>query len=98
MRDGELQLLGLKKTTTFNEVFLERQFFLLLRKSFMKCEEEEEEVVLLAPSDNVPAAHVHSGTSQPFFFSFFYFTPFYFSPYFMDVGHAGASPVVSVAG
>lgn len=65
----------------------------------MKCEEEEEEEVVgqLAPSDNVPAAHVHSGTSQPVFFSIS--PPFYSSPYFMDVGHAGASsPVVSGAG
>ncbi len=38
--------------------------------------------------DNVLAARVHSGTSQPFLFLFH---PFYFAPYFMDVGHVGAS-------
>ena len=38
-------------------------------------------------SDNVLAAHVHSGTSQLLSI----FTHFIFSAYFMDVGHVGAS-------
>lgn len=44
---------------------------------------EKGEVKHSALTDNVLAAHVHSGTSQPSYFIF--------SPYFMEAGHVGAS-------